>query len=161
MAGTALVPLDWSTARFFLAGSPRGVRRRNRRIAALTLAGDGLVRLVYVPTECNPALAPSSGYPGRTAVCKRTLKEQRKVPRMKNQPFTARDRRQAVGLDVCDRLAVGFVVDPLEAMKYLSVCEQVGSNNPRPPITRGKIICEKRRPRRFFALVLGIHNAYN
>jgi hypothetical protein len=32
-----------------------------RRIAALQLAGDLLVRLIYVPTECNPADAPSRG----------------------------------------------------------------------------------------------------
>ena len=32
-----------------------------RRIAALQRAADLLVRLIYVPTECNPADAPSRG----------------------------------------------------------------------------------------------------
>ena len=36
-----------------------------RRIVALQLAGDLLVRLVYVPTEYNPADAPSRGVRAR------------------------------------------------------------------------------------------------
>ena len=31
------------------------------RIAALSLAGNGLVRFIYVPSEYNPADAPSRG----------------------------------------------------------------------------------------------------
>jgi hypothetical protein len=38
-----------------------------RRTAALQLAGDLLVRLIYVPTECNPADAPSRGVRTTTA----------------------------------------------------------------------------------------------
>ena len=38
-----------------------------RRIAALQLAGDLLLRLVYIPTECNPADAPSRGVRPRPA----------------------------------------------------------------------------------------------
>jgi len=37
------------------------LRAEVRRIASLTLAGDFLVRYVYVPTSCNPADKPSRG----------------------------------------------------------------------------------------------------
>ena len=38
-----------------------------RRIAALSLAGDILVRYIYVPSACNPADAPSRGLQRRAA----------------------------------------------------------------------------------------------
>jgi hypothetical protein len=41
--------------------SAPGLRRAVRQAAALTMAGDLLVRLLYVPTEHNPADAPSRG----------------------------------------------------------------------------------------------------
>jgi hypothetical protein len=51
-----------------------------RRIAALQLAGDLLVRLIYVPTECNPADAPSRGI--RPRPVSRTVRRKSKVSRL-------------------------------------------------------------------------------
>jgi uncharacterized membrane protein len=51
------------------------LKREIRKIAALTLAGDFLMRYVYVPSEDNPADAPSRGV--RRRVRKGNLKSAR------------------------------------------------------------------------------------
>lgn len=56
--------------------SAPGIRGILRRIAALLLATNALARLVYVPTEHNPADAPSRGKRARHLMCmkRRTAK---------------------------------------------------------------------------------------
>ena len=54
-----------------------------RRIAALHLAGDLLVRLIYVPTECNPADAPSRGV--RPRPVSRAARNQTKKDKIKEK----------------------------------------------------------------------------
>ncbi len=45
--------------------SAHSIQREIRQLAALTLAGDLHMRYVYVPSEDNPADAPSRGKPSR------------------------------------------------------------------------------------------------
>ena len=52
--------------------SSPGLLRILRRLAALVLAGDLLLRLVYVPSEDNPADAPSRGVVRRPRRPRRT-----------------------------------------------------------------------------------------
>ena len=72
------------------AGPPRfSLKREIMRIAALQLAGDILLKLVYVPSEDNPADAPSRG------VVRRWRRRPVCVPRSKKQLAAAGAQRRA------------------------------------------------------------------
>jgi hypothetical protein len=78
-----------------------------RRVAALTLAGDLLVRLVYVPTECNPADAPSRGVRRRPKV-RRTVDKRGGLfgRREKHKPH-----KYAIGLNEYDLACINSSSD--------------------------------------------------